>query len=191
MANRVRYFSLSEDVKGGNWYLGDLLYDAGHEPEDIWDFTQGQPVRRTARLTLSIRVPGTRLDYSAAGVAMTPVLHVRAATLFADLAPDDVQLIPAVIADCPEQYVVLVATKLIRCIDDEASEEALRWKPEDGRPERVGHYRSVAGLRIDPSKVGDAKVFRTWGWTGALIVSEDIKEALERVKATGARFEEV
>jgi hypothetical protein len=46
-------------------------------------------------------------------------------------------------------------------------------------------------MRIDPSKVGDAKVFRPWGWTVALIVSEEIKEALERIRATGTQFEEV
>jgi hypothetical protein len=46
-------------------------------------------------------------------------------------------------------------------------------------------------MRIDPSKVGDAKVFRTWGWTVALIVSEDIKQALEAESITGTRFVEV
>ena len=63
--------------------------------------------------------------------------------------------------------------------------------PEDGRPEKTGKYRAVAGMRIDPSKVGDAKIFRTWGWDIALIVSEEIKEALERIGATGMRFKEV
>ncbi len=46
-------------------------------------------------------------------------------------------------------------------------------------------------MRIDPSKVGDAKVFRTWGWSIALVVSEDIKDALERTGATGLQFTEV
>ncbi|HYH98162.1 hypothetical protein [Hyalangium sp.] len=46
-------------------------------------------------------------------------------------------------------------------------------------------------MRIDPSKVGDAKVFRTWGWTAALIVSEEIKEALERIGTTGTKFKDV
>nr|WP_317987913.1 suppressor of fused domain protein [Hyalangium gracile] len=46
-------------------------------------------------------------------------------------------------------------------------------------------------MRIDPSKVGDAKIFRTWGWTVALIVSEDIKQALERAGVTGVKFKEV
>ncbi len=73
----------------------------------------------------------------------------------------------------PDQFCVLVATKLIRCIDDKASEEVLIWTPEDGRPEN------------------DAKVFRTWGWSIALIVREDIKDALERLGATGTWFKKV
>nr|BDT32984.1 hypothetical protein MFMH1_26530 [Myxococcus sp. MH1] len=58
-------------------------------------------------------------------------------------------------------------------------------------PEKVGHYASVRDLRIDKSKVGTARVFRPEGWTGALIVSEDLKLALEHVNATGVKFTEV
>lgn len=46
-------------------------------------------------------------------------------------------------------------------------------------------------MRIDPAKVGNAGVFRTWGWTVALIVSEKIKEALERAGVSGMRFKDV
>ncbi|WP_426730664.1 imm11 family protein [Myxococcus faecalis] len=50
---------------------------------------------------------------------------------------------------------------------------------------------SVSRMRIDPAKVEGAKVFRTWSWTVALIVSEEIKEALERAGITGAKFTDV
>jgi hypothetical protein len=49
----------------------------------------------------------------------------------------------------------------------------------------------VDGLHIDKTKVGEARVFRLEGWAGSLIVSENIKQALERVGATGVKFEEV
>jgi hypothetical protein len=45
---------------------------------------------------------------------------------------------------------------------------------------RVQFWKPVRGMRIDKSKLGDAKVFRTDGWDIALIVSDDIKDALER-----------
>ncbi|EPX60714.1 hypothetical protein D187_001363 [Cystobacter fuscus DSM 2262] len=47
------------------------------------------------------------------------------------------------------------------------------------------------GLRIAPTQVGDARIFRPWGWEIALIVSESIKEAMQGLGVTGARFEEV
>jgi hypothetical protein len=46
-------------------------------------------------------------------------------------------------------------------------------------------------MRIDKAQVGDAQVFRPEGWSGTLIVSEQIKDALERMGATGTKFEEV
>jgi coenzyme F420-reducing hydrogenase beta subunit len=49
----------------------------------------------------------------------------------------------------------------------------------------------VDRLRIDKTRVGDAQVFRPEGWNVVLIVSERIKDALERMGATGTKFEEV
>ncbi|RKH18517.1 hypothetical protein D7X74_09395 [Corallococcus sp. CA047B] len=135
-------------------------------------------------------LPGTALDFSLAARS-TPVVHAKVASVIADLAPDDVQLFPVEVAGQPEQFCILVATKLIRCIDDKATEEILMWTPEDGRPEKVGEYRDVWGMRIDASQAGDTKVFRTWGWPIALIVREEIRDALERIGATGTKFEEV
>jgi len=112
------------------------------------------------------------------------------ATLFAEYAPQEVQLLPVNIKGGAGEYSVLVATRLIRCIDDKASTEVQVWKPEDGRPDKVGQYRGVIGMRIDPMKVGGFQVFGTWGWSDALIVSEHIKLVLERAKVTGADFEE-
>jgi hypothetical protein len=186
-----RFFELAENVQAGNWYLGDPLDERAQEIDDPWMFRAGQPVRVDGRLTLPINQPGKPLDFSAAGVGVTPVVHVSVASVFAERAPNDVQLIPVDIKGQADQYLILVATKLIRCIDEKASRELRYWKPEHGQPEKVGQYRSVAGMRIDRTQVGDAKVFRPWGWKIALVVSEDLKVALEQLRATGLKFEEV
>ncbi|SEM48800.1 hypothetical protein SAMN05444354_117132 [Stigmatella aurantiaca] len=90
----------------------------------------------------------------------------------------------------PDQYLVLVATRLIRCIDEQASEVSF-WTPEHGVPSKVGQYMGVDRLRIDKTKAGNAQVFRLEGWSSTLVVSEEIKNALERMNATGTWFEEV
>jgi hypothetical protein len=107
------------------------------------------------------------------------------------MAPEALQLLPVDIPGQPEQFCILNVTRVVKCIDDAASEEVEYWTPADGRPDKVGQYQGVHGMRIAPSQVGDAKVFRPWGWTIALIVSEDIKVALERVGATGVAFTSV
>nr|WP_253909080.1 DUF1629 domain-containing protein [Corallococcus exiguus] len=162
----------------------------GTEVEDLWMFREGRPIPQQHELLIPVEHPGTPLDFSLAGFS-TPVVSARVAAVFSELAAQGIQLVPVAVQGHEEPYAILVATRLIRCIDDEASEEVIRWKPQDGRPDRVGQYRDVDGMRIDPAQVGDAQVFRTWGWSIALIVSEDIKIALERILATGMRFTEV
>jgi hypothetical protein len=191
LKSHSRYFLLKEDVKAGAWFLGDPVDALGQKVEDIWAFTEGRPVQVHGRLNIPIIEPGRRLEFSVAGVGATPIVHVRVASILAELAQDDVQLIPVDVEGCPDQFLMLMATKLVRCIDETASREVQRYGPDDGRPEKLGQYQSVAGLRIDSAQVGDARVFRTWGWTIALVVSEDIKNALERAKVEGATFEEV
>lgn len=189
-AKPKRYFELSDDVYvAGRWQLASPVDERGHEV-DPWQFTKGYPVQLQGQLRVPLEVKGRPLGFTLAGMD-TPVVHVEVASIFAELAPNDVQLLPVDVEGQSEQFRILVATKLIQCIDEQASEEVRHWKPEDGRPDKVGKYRVVVGMRIDSSKVGGAQVFRTWGWSIALIVSEDLKEALEQLGATGMRFKEV
>ncbi len=184
-----RFFELSDDVYVPHrWHLDTPLDGRGRKVFD-WDFTRGTPVRVEGRLKIPIEMAGAPLDFFEAGIGI-PVVHVKVASMLAKRADNDVQLIPADIEGCPEQYFVLVATRLIRCIDEEASEVSF-WTPEHGVPEKVGQYMGVDRMRIDKTMVGNAKVFRPEGWEVALIVAEEIKDAMEAMGATGTRFREV
>ncbi|MFP2904175.1 imm11 family protein [Pyxidicoccus sp. 3LFB2] len=186
----MRYFDLSEDIQfPGRWDLGKLVNQQG-EVIMSGHLLRGEPARFDGALTVPVRSPGHPTDFSHAAFGL-PLVSMKMASILSALAPGDIQLIPVTVGSQQEQHFILNALRVVQCIDDEASEEVQHWLPEDGRPERVGMYRAVYGMRIDPAKVGDAKVFRTWGWLVALIVSEDIKEALEREGITGMRFEEV
>lgn len=187
----ARYFELSEDMGiPGRWALGTPTDILGRELDDPWAFTDGRPMSDPGRLRIPVTVPGRALGFSRAGLCI-PVVHVDVATVFAKLAPDDVQLFPVDVLGQPEQFCILVATRLVRCIDDRASKAVERWGPDDGQPEKIGEYRNVRGLRIDPTQVGDARVFRTWGWNVALVISEETRTALERTGAIGMRFKDV
>jgi hypothetical protein len=186
-----RYFDLSDDVHiAGRWYLGTPL-DAAGQAQGSWLFTRGEPTQVEAPLRVPLYRPGKPLDFSLADAGAIPIVHAKVASLLREFAPTDVQLFPVVPEGESDDFFLVNVTRVVKCIDDRASEEVEYWMPEDGRPEKTSKYRAVAGMRIDPSKVGEAKVFRTWGWTIALIVSEEIKEALERIGATGVRFKQV
>ncbi|RKI42876.1 hypothetical protein D7X55_38965 [Corallococcus sp. AB049A] len=188
----MRYFKLLDDMEiHDRWLPGEATNAQGQEIDDIWQFADGCAVQVHERLTIPVSHPGVVQDFSTSSVGGTPVVHKRVASVFLELAPDDVQLIPVEVEGQSDPYFILVATRTIRCIDDQQSAEVKYWLPEDERPELTGTYRAVYGMRIDTTKVGDAKVFRPWGWNVVLVVSEDIKDALERSGATGMAFREV
>jgi hypothetical protein len=185
-----RYFDLFADLSvPGHWGLGKVLDERGQEVWP-WLLMRGEPANFEGRLKVPIRAQGRPHDLTFAAFDV-PVVSARVASILTALAPGDVQLLEVDIDSQSEQYFLLNVTRVVKCIDDRASAEVQYWTAEDGEPERVGEYQAVHGMRIDPARVGDAKVFRPWGWTVALIVSEDIKVALERAGVTGGKFKEV
>ncbi|HEX8821023.1 MAG TPA: DUF1629 domain-containing protein [Archangium sp.] len=186
----TRYFKLSDDVYvPGRWELGAPLDGRGHKVW-TWLFRRGEPAAVDGPIRVPLSHAGEPLDFSVAGAAV-PIIHEKVAALFNELAPDAVQLIPVEVESRSEQYFILNILRVVKCIDDAACEEVQHWAPEDGQPDLVGEYRVVAGMRIDPTKVGDAKVFRPWGWPVVLLVSENIKTAMERAGISGANFQDV
>jgi len=185
-----RYFDLMDDMRvPGRWLLGSPV-DAQEQEIDPWQFDEGRLLELKDVPRFPLDVPGRSLDFSLAAFGI-PVVHGRFAQLLERLNVREVQCIPARVEGHSEPYFILNPLRIIRCIDDARSEEVRYWKPEDGQPDKVGEYRVVAGMRIDPAKVGDARIFRPWGWVVVLIVSEDLKLALEQEGLTGTRFVEV
>ncbi|WNG58554.1 hypothetical protein F0U59_30270 [Archangium gephyra] len=183
-----QYFDLFDDLYiPDRWHLERPLDERGKEIP-TWLFDRGEPVHIEGRIRIPVNIPGKVLDFTLLTSGPVPVVHARVAAIFAELAPNDVQLIPVEVEGQSDPYFLINITRVVKCIDDEASSEVLYWTPEDERPEKLGHYQSVIGMRIDPAKVGDAQVFRTWGWRVVSVVSEDIKAALERIGVTGTKF---
>ncbi|HZH74638.1 MAG TPA: DUF1629 domain-containing protein [Archangium sp.] len=182
------YFKLTDDMtRPDRWLLGDPLDEQGKEVRAL-QFMSGEPTRFEGRLRVPVYHPGTSLDFTRVDTGGFPVVTEKVARVLAELAPGDIQLFPAEVQSRSEPYFVVNVARRVKCIDEAASEEVLYEDPEDDWPDELGYYQAVHGMRIDPSQVGDAKVFRPWGYTGSLLVAEDVKEALERIGATGLRF---
>jgi hypothetical protein len=185
-----RYYELEDDLHHpGRWHLRSPMGDQVQRINP-WQFFKGTRLKPQERLRFPVRPDGVELDFSLAGVSI-PVVSSRFLQVVEHLGPREVQFLPVQVENHPEPYFILNALRILRCIDDARCEEVEYWRPEDGQPEKVGQYQFVAGLRIDPTKVEGARIFRPWGWRVALLVSEDVKEALEREGLTGMRFTEV
>ena len=185
-----RFFDLMDDRRSRKrWHLGSPLDDQGQEI-DPWQFKEGRIIDLNCLPRFPLDIPGQPLDFSWAAFSI-PVVHARFVRLFERLHVQEVQFIPAQVEGQTEPYFILNALRILRCIDDARCEEVRHWTPEDDQPEKVGEYRVVAGLRIDPRQAAQARIFRPWGWTVALIVAEELKRAMEAEGLSGTKFVEV
>ncbi|KFA89945.1 hypothetical protein Q664_31350 [Archangium violaceum Cb vi76] len=166
----------------------------GARLDDPWRYTDGKHLDVTdidGSPTFRIAQPaGSPLDFNISGLGI-PVIPERVVRIFERLGTKDVQFLPARVTSLAEPWFILNVTRVVRCIDDARCSEVMYWKPEDGQPKKVGTYRAVYDMRIDPTKTEGARIFRTWGWLVAIVVSQDIKEALEQEHISGAKFIEV
>lgn len=184
------YFALTDDMRiRHRWHLRSPRNEHGQEV-DPWQFCDGHRVESPGTIRFPVRSDGTTLDFTLDAYA-TPVVHERVVDLFEHQRVQDVQFIPVQVEGHEGPYFILNTLRTLRCIDDARSTEVEYWMSEDDRPDKEGQYRSVIGMRIDPAKVGDAHIFRPWGWNVALLVSEDLKDAMEAVGITGTKFEPV
>lgn len=190
MKNMGRFFVLRDDRSPRpRWHLGLIQGEQGQKI-DPWQFEDGTWLELGCVPRFPLKHPGPPLEFTWAALSI-PVVHGRFVQVFERLGLlQEVQFIPAQVEGHPGPYFILNALSVIRCIDDARCEGVLYWKPEDNRPDKQGEYRAVYGLKVDPSKVGGARVFRPWGWRVVLLVSEDVKQALEDAGITGARFTE-
>ena len=194
MMEQMKDCELSDDVDiPGRWHLKMPLYNEGGGEDDffdVWQFKEGRvlDIKRPIRLTM--KPAGRALEFSES--LGGPVVHRRVVSLFERLGLQrEVQFIPAEVEGQTEPWFILNALQVIRCIDDVRSEEVFYWQPEDNRPEKLGRYKNVRGLKVDPAKIGGAHIFRPWGWKVVLIVSEYVKTAMEAEGITGIKFIEV
>lgn len=192
MTTPQRYFDLWDDLYvPGRWHLRAPNVDENGQVLDPWRFKDGEVLQMQAAPVVRLFQPGVELEFNLTGMTV-PLVNRRVVSLFERLGlSSEIQFIPARVEGATQPYFILNALRVIRCIDDARCMEALHWLPEDNRPDEVGHYRGIIGLKIDTSKVGDAQLFRTWGWKMALIVSERVKQALEGEGITGTQFTEV
>ena len=144
---------------------------------------------RLEKATGEVHHVGRVLDFCLTTFA-APIATSALAEAVQSVAGADVQCIPVTISGQTGMY-VLNCLRVIRCLDESKS-EFLKWTEQDHRADLAGQYRQVTKLVLERSPIPiGAHFFRIKDWDVALIVSETVKNAMERVGCYGAEFTEL
>ncbi len=182
----MRYYKITNYPVVDNWcprtfHIATSMVDSQNS------FTQSKMYLDQNELTVKIEV-GATLDFTLASFSV-PVVSKRCSELLNSVAASEFQMIPVVVREYPDQeFFVLNTLKLIAGVVDECRSIFERWQPSDGRPDKIGKYRSLYEFKIDGEKCGGAHIFRQYEWSVALIVSEIVVELMTVNKMTGADY---
>jgi hypothetical protein len=183
----MKYFRLFDDVNvPARWHLGEIFEQGGNLSLELQD---GTPAHCRFPLRVEITHPGIALDFCLTSFAV-PVATTKLGVVIASIAGLDLQRLPLEIRG-HEGLEVLNSTRVIKCLDEKRS-EFMKWTDKDHRADLAGQYRMVTKLKIDSRELPtDAHFFRIEGWRIALIVSEQVKIAMEICGCRGAAFQDI
>ncbi len=170
------------------WFLGDP-HDPAGRMVNPYGFTVGERVEVPDGLVVPVDNPGHPLDFSF-GSSDMPVVTEPVGALLDGIASDDVQRIPVRVQGRTEPYEILNVVTVVDCIDRERTNGKL-WTEEDDEPSKLGGYRTVYELWLDPDRIGAARIFRLAGWLVVMAVTEDMKLALEDAGVSGLTFKAI
>jgi hypothetical protein len=184
----MKYYRVLNDLHiEDRWFLGEVNFD------DEWDFWQyvspGVALVPDKELVVSVTEEGKSLDFNMADFELL-IINEKVASL---LNKEEVQLIPIKVDKLKSKvpYFLMVVKNAIDCVDEEKS-QFMKWEPGNKiRPDKVGEYENFMKLVINPSKVGSTNIFRIKGFDVAVIISQSLKESLEKNNIKGVRFKEV
>jgi hypothetical protein len=178
------YYRILDDIgRIDRWHLGVVRGADGAEL-DPWQFTRGQRTQYDVPLAVDIAQHGRCLDFTFAAFDV-PIVSGRAAELIGQHAAD-LQLIPALVPSYGTYYILNVLN-ISQCLDESRS-EFIKWTKADRRPDRIGSYRSVTELVIEPGRI-DAHIARVQGWEIALVISQALKMCLETHEVSGVLYQ--
>ena len=118
-----------------------------------------------------------------------PIINSRAYSALKYLDGSAIQFIPVSVKGIDDNY--WIANLLIKSdILDEVQSKIMWWKPEDGRPDKLGEYRmvskAVARLDVEIPSLSRLKKFDI-----SVVVNENTKQTISEYELTGIDFEKI
>lgn len=156
---------------------------------DVPRLRAGLPFEGAGPLSVELAHRGLPLAFSLTSFAV-PVAAVRLANEMQRVAGDALQRLPLAIDGLPG-FEALNVLQVVDCVDERRS-EFVKWTEKDHRAHLAGQYRMVTKLRVVESLIpSGVHACRVKDWLIAIIVSEQLKTAMESIGCRGATFSDV
>lgn len=182
------YYRLLDDLYiPDRWDLDEPVTESGDEIDSRL-FTIAKRYEGQQQLYIPINIHGEPLDFTFAGFEM-PVVRSEVCDIFEKFSKNDIQRIPVIIGDnTVEGFEILNILTQIDCVDEKRSEYE-KWKKSDHRSDLAGEYRSFTLLKIDPDAVQGKNIFRIKKWEIEIIISDQLRLALESHGVNGVSYD--
>jgi len=180
-----KYFELLDDLTiPGRFHFGKISFKDGSEPR-----LRACIIQKPCPLFAEVTQPGKQLEFFLTSFAI-PIAGLPLSRVIANIAGRDLQIMPIDIVGY-KGFEVLNSLRIVRCLDEKRS-EFVKWTERDFRADLAGQYRQITKLHLDSAQIPeDAHFFRVDGWQIALIVSEEVRTAMESTGCYGAKFKDV
>jgi len=174
----------------GRWHLW-MPKTQGGEYWNVWYFQSGKPVEPVKGLIIPTQSWGTPMDFTMSGIKGIPIITSKLGELFTRLFGNSIQRFPVAVTDdlegrLDDAYEILNICESVDCIDMYKS--GILWKRIDREDESKYIPRIVDPVIIEPSSVGDKRIFRVKKWMTAIVLTEEDKNILEGSGFSGMKF---
>lgn len=167
-------------------YFGEPMTENG-DVIDWWHFSGSGRWEGTEPLKVAANPIGKLYDMSMAP-GDVPYVTKRVVDLFnaGKLLSDAVQFIP--LRYGVNTIYIMNILPVVSCVDEENTESIMRWQSEDDEPDRIGQYRQIIGLRVDPVRLKGIDICRVQGWEVSILISQRLRTLLEAHHVKGVVF---
>jgi|SRR6266516_817437 len=169
------------------WYLRAPTDSA--KQDLTWAFNTARHARQASPLFTEIQQEGRRVDFTFAAFDI-PILNRAAMSVFQTYAGESVEFVPTRVEGEPDDYFVMNILAEADCLDEEAS-LIQWWTPEDGRPDRIGTYRTLAREIYDSSVTQLPAIFRLSKFHVRVIVTDELRKIINDAGLTGLICREI
>jgi hypothetical protein len=184
------YFEMLDDMKlQAARLLGDLLTPDGAEVMR-WDCSFGKHVDWTGPLAAKVVKDGRPLDLSS-NTWRTWIVSSKAKQVIEDVAPDSVQYLPLNINNDCGLYFVANIVRRVACLDEKLTHVERRPLEDKKRPDLAGKISMLLDLHILPERANGEHLFRLEERPVHVVLSRQLKEALEQAAVSGIKFQSV